>query len=219
MPVNGLTPTPPGVEADVTGGGNIVIGGVGDVTAPGGRGLIAEEGKTGRGSVLVTGTGNVSGQGRICPGVDYNNGLKAGKVGCSGIRAIIDNRANGSDVTVNRSGNVTGTSTAINAITLGRGNVAVTTGQTARIVGAFEFGIEAMGQAVQSRPVATGYSPQTLPTKSPSVQGARSSSMLPAKLRPAHFQWRRTTTRMQPGRSVAYLPGTSGGLSHSQTQR
>ena len=150
MPVNGLTPTPAGIAADATGGGNVIVGGAGDVTAPGGRGLIAEEEKTGRGSVLVAGTGNVAGQGRICPGVDFNLGLNVGKVGCSGIRAIIDNRADGSDVTVNRSGNVMGTSTAINAITLGRGNVAVTTGQTARIVGAFEFGIEAMGQGTRS---------------------------------------------------------------------
>ena len=150
--------TPPGAEFVESGAGTIVIDGSGAVTGPSGRGLIAQQLASGSGGILVTGTGAVAGQGVLCPGgnVSLAHALANGKVGCSGIRAVISGTRNASDVVVNRSGDVTGTSTAINAITHGAGNVTVTTGADAKIFGVNEFGIEATSYGSGRVAVSTG---------------------------------------------------------------
>ena len=151
----GVAP-PPAIKATSDGAGSIVVDGSGAVIGPGGHGIFATERTSALGGILVTGTGNTVGGGSICPGGHPTAAARLGETGCSGIRATITNRADLSNVIVNRSGNVTGTSTAINAITAGNGNIIVNTGVNALIRGIFEFGIEAGSLAAGSASISTG---------------------------------------------------------------
>ena len=148
--------TPPGIKAIEYGAGDIMIAGAGNVSADNGRGIWADEQHKGMGNILVTGTGDVFTRGRICPGKgNFNHDLAKGKIGCSGIRATIDNADNPGSIVVNRSGNLTATSAGVNTITHGNGSTFVTTGQSARIVGLYEFGLESMSSGSGSITITT----------------------------------------------------------------
>ncbi len=102
--------------------GNIAIATSGPVIGQAGRGISAEEGATGIGSILVNGSGNVTGTGN----------------GNSGIFAEILNPADGNDVNVDQTGNISGGYDGIRATTYGNGNVTVVTGPNALISGGYD---------------------------------------------------------------------------------
>ncbi len=135
-----------GAYATSNGNGNITIGGSGTFFGQYGRAIWAEEGATGLGGILITGSGAT---------IEGSANLGC----CSAIRAEIDNPADSSNVIVDRTGNVTDSSTlspvevrvsaAIHAITAGTGNVIVDGGSGATISNTGLFGIDAtaFGQA------------------------------------------------------------------------
>jgi fibronectin-binding autotransporter adhesin len=158
--------TPSGIYATSLGSGNISVDGSGTVNGVGGRGIWAEQGTTGTGGVTVSGSGNVSGNGTICPGnTNLQKSEQQGMVGCSGIRADIMNQADTGNVLVTRSGNITGTSAAINAITAGNGNVTVLSGLNAQLTGINEYGIEAGSSGMGSLSVTTSGSGTAINTQ------------------------------------------------------
>jgi hypothetical protein len=101
--------------------------------------MLAEESATGIGSILVNGSGNVTGAGAAY----------------SGIVAEILNAANGGDVTVNQTGNISGGYDGIHTLTDGNGNVTVITGPNAIIGGSRFYGIEAASNGTGSISVTT----------------------------------------------------------------
>jgi len=119
--------------------GNVAVTTSGPVIGQAGRGIFAEESGTGIGSILVGGSGNVTGTG----------------IGNSAIFAEILNPADGSDVIVDQTGNISGGYDGIRAITYGNGNVTVVTGPNAHITGAQLFGIIAFSYGTGSLFVTT----------------------------------------------------------------
>jgi hypothetical protein len=136
---------PSGLMATSNGAGNIVIDGAGTVVGTGGRGIWAQQSRTGLGGILITGTGETIGQGVKCPSAAEPAEVlkKTGMTGCSGIHASISNEANSSNIVINRSGNIMATSADINAVTAGNGDITITPGLNVSLTDTYEFGIEA----------------------------------------------------------------------------
>ena len=169
---------PPALKAVSFGAGNIVIGGSGTVTSRVGRGIWAQQDVTGTGSVLVTGTGDVNGLGALCPGGHPRLARRNGKTGCSGIRAVIKNPASAGNVTVDRSGNVTATSAAINAFTRGSGNVTVTTGRNAQLK-SLEFGIETKASGPGNISISTSGARSSIRTGGTGIIAENAATAIP----------------------------------------
>jgi uncharacterized protein with beta-barrel porin domain len=152
------TSTPPAIKVTSDGWGSILIDTSGPVIAPAGRAIWASELASGLGGILVMGTGQTMGLGAQCPvegSAALSRAARSGKIGCSAIRAEILNEADASDIVVDRSGSVVGTSTGINAITAGNGNIFVNTRANTQIRGIFEFGIEADSLGAGSESIST----------------------------------------------------------------
>jgi len=152
--------------------GNIAIATSGPVIGQAGSGIFGEESDTGIGSILVDGSGNVTGTGS----------------GNSGIFVEILNSADGSDVTVDQTGNISGGYDGIRAITYGNGNGTVLAGPNAIIGGSQLYGIIALSYGTGSLSVTTttndivtsgsaGIVAQNDATSIPQVSGITTSSI------------------------------------------
>jgi hypothetical protein len=142
--------------------GNIAIATSGPVIGQSGRGIFAEESATGTGSILVNGSGNVTGTGTAY----------------SGIVAEILNATNGSDVTVNQTGNIRGGYDGIHALTDGNGNVTVLTGPNALISGGQNNGIEAASSGTGSIFVTTAAN-DTITSASSGINAYNQATSIP----------------------------------------
>ena len=140
--VKGPTQPGHGIDATSKGLGNITIGGSGTITAPDGRAIWAVQSTTGLGSILVTGSGGTveTTQAPAC---------------CSAIRAEIDNPANSSDITVNRSGNITAAGTT-NETTVGIHALTKEGSGTIIIAGGANQTILSSGYAIDASSLNTG---------------------------------------------------------------
>ena len=119
--------------------GDIAIATSGPVIGEAGRGISAEEGATGIGSILVSGSGNVTGIGSAN----------------SGIFAEILNPADGRDVNVDQTGNISGGYDGIRATTYGNGKVTVFTGPNALISGGQQYGIIVLSYGTGNLSIST----------------------------------------------------------------
>ncbi|HEV2970744.1 MAG TPA: Ig-like domain-containing protein [Pirellulales bacterium] len=151
--------------------GNVAVTTSGPVGGEAGYGILAVESATGSGSIQVGGSGNVSGG-------NTNDG----------ILAEILNAADGSGVTVNQTGSISGGYDAIHALTEGNGNVMITTGPNATITAGRFYGIEADSTGTGSISVMTttndvitsgsaGIVAVNLATSVPQVGGVTTSSI------------------------------------------
>ncbi len=149
---------PPAVKAVSSGKGNIVENASGPIFAPGGIGMWASENASARGGILMLGTGDTSGLGPICPGGPgaFARGAAHGEIGCPGIFVQIQNKEDRSNLVIDRSGTVVGTSAAIAALDAGNGNVLVSTGMNSLLTGIYEFGILAQPSGKGSASISTG---------------------------------------------------------------
>ena len=127
----GLTGTVTGAANGITvtqnAFGNVAVTTSGPVGGEAGYGILAVESATGSGSIQVGGSGNVTGTGNAN----------------DGILAEILNAADGSGVTVDQTGSISGGYDAIRALTEGNGNITITTGPNATITAGRFYGIEA----------------------------------------------------------------------------
>ena len=163
------------------GRGNIAVGGSGTFFGQYGRGIWADESRTGLGGILVAGSGaTVSGTAALgC---------------CSAIRAEIDNPADSSNVVIDRSGNILPRSTIstaadprssdVHAFTSGNGNVIVATGAGATISNNGLFAIDAETSGLTSTgsiDVSTGGAASLAPAAPGFSQSIRRSQSLPPR--------------------------------------
>lgn len=147
--------TPPGVQAVETSSGQIIIQGSGAITGPSGRGLWAMQTTQGTGPITIETSGTINGEGAVCPWAPASYYQSSGKTGCSGIRAANSNANNASDIVVEPTGTIQGTSAAINAVSAGNGNITVAPGASTTLTGVYEFGIEAENSGNGNITVAT----------------------------------------------------------------
>lgn len=122
----------------LTGKSPITVHDRGTIIAPSGRGIFTHE--TGSKPVDIFVTGSVNGEGTDCPGgvAGVPGSSLHGMIGCSGIHAQGDGT-----VSVTVDGTARGTSTAINGVGAGSGNVSIIAGPHSVLDGKYEFGIEA----------------------------------------------------------------------------
>jgi large repetitive protein len=133
-PTGAVTGAATGISVIQNGAGSIGIVTSSPVIGLAGRGIFAEESATGIGAIVISGSADVTGTGDAFSGIVAQN---------------LDT-ADGSNVTVSETGNVTGGYDGIRAITSGSGNVIVTTGASATIAGRLRYGIEAVSNGIGS---------------------------------------------------------------------
>ena len=184
--------------------GDISIATSGPVIGEAGRGISAEEGATGIGSILVNGSGNVTGTGN----------------GNSGIFAEILNPADGSDINVDQTGNISGSYDGVRAITYGNGNVTVVSGPNALISGSQLYGVIALSYGTGSLSVTTntgdvltsnsaGMVAQSDATSVPQVGGTTTSSISVTAVGTINSGSALTATYFPPAGIIAGYNGTA----------